>query len=143
MIGINTAVVQPAQGLCFAIPINTAQHIVPQLLRHGRVVRGYLGLHGQNVPLPQALARRWGLTQKGAVEVSAVEPDGPADAAGVLEGDLIVALGDQPAASIDELHRLLTQLPVGIPAAIVVLRGERRLERLVIPDDYPDPAQHA
>ncbi len=143
VIGINTAVVQPAQGLCFAIPINTAQHILPQLLQHGRVVRGYLGLHGQNVPLAQALARRWGLTQKGAIEVSAVEPNGPADTAGVLEGDLIVALGDQPAASIDELHRLLTQLPVGIPAAIVVLRGERRLERLVIPEDYPDPMRYA
>ncbi len=143
VIGINTAVVQPAQGLCFAIPINTAQHILPQLLQHGRVVRGYLGLHGQNVPLPHALVRRWGLTQKGAVEVSAVEPNGPADAAGVLEGDLIVALGEQPAASIDELHRLLTQLPVGIPATIVVLRGERRLERLVIPEDYPDPLRDA
>src|SRR5436853_168846 len=78
VIGINTAVVQPAQGLCFAIPINMAKDIVPQLLQHGRVVRGYLGLHGRSVPLPREAARRFGLAQAGAVEVIGVEPNGPA-----------------------------------------------------------------
>src|SRR5882724_4060846 len=63
VIGINTAIIRPAQGICFAIPINTAKHILPQLLRHGRVVRGYLGLHGRNVPLPQGVARKFDLTQ--------------------------------------------------------------------------------
>jgi S1-C subfamily serine protease len=137
VIGINTAVVQPAQGLCFAIPINMARHILPQLLQHGRVMRGYLGLHGRNVPLPPALARRFGLSQEGAVEVVAVEPDGPAEGAGLLEEDLIVALGDQPVTSVDDLHKLLLQLPVGIPATVVLVRGERRLERMVVPMDYP------
>jgi S1-C subfamily serine protease len=137
VIGINTAVVQPAQGLCFAIPINMARHILPQLLEHGRVVRGYLGLHGRSVPLPEALARRYGLTQRGAVEVIAVEPNGPADGAGLLEDDLIVSLGDEPATSVDDLHKLLMQLPVGVPATVVMLRGERRLERMVVPDEYP------
>jgi S1-C subfamily serine protease len=140
VIGINTAVIMPAQGICFAIPINTAKHILPQLMKHGRVVRGYLGLHARNVPLPRALARRYGLTQAGAVQVQAVEPDGPAEQAGILEDDLIVSLGEQPTASVDDLHKILTQLPVEIPASVLLLRGERRLERLVVPAEYPHPA---
>jgi S1-C subfamily serine protease len=140
VIGINTAVVQPAQGLCFAIPINMAKHILPQLLQHGRVVRGYLGLHGRSVPLSPALARKFDLTQKTAVGVVAVEPGGPADGAGILEDDLLVTLDGHPAAGVDDLHKLLTQLPVGIPATVTLLRGERRLERMVVPDEYPHPS---
>jgi S1-C subfamily serine protease len=143
VIGINTAIIRPAQGICFAIPVNMARDILPQLLQHGRVVRGYLGLHARSVPVPRELAARFGLTQKTAVEVLAVEPDGPAEQAGILEEDVIVALGEQPTSSVDDLHKLLTQLPVGIPAGVVFLRGERRLERLVVPADYPNPAPRA
>jgi S1-C subfamily serine protease len=139
VIGINTAIIQPAQGICFAIPINMAKDVLPQLLQHGRVVRGYLGLHARNVPIPAALRRRFGLDQTTAVEVSAVEPGGPADQAGLVEDDLIVALAERPTASVDDLHKLLTQLPVEVPAAVTLLRGERRLERLVLPTDYPHP----
>src|SRR5262249_51938235 len=71
VVGINTAIIQPAQGICFAIPINAARHILPQLMQHGRVVRGYLGLHGRTAPLSRNLAREYGLTQTGAVEVAA------------------------------------------------------------------------
>jgi S1-C subfamily serine protease len=92
VVGINTAIIRPAQGICFAIPINMARHILPQLLQHGRVVHGYLGLHARTVPLPEPLARRFGLTQAGAVEVLAVEADSPADQAGILEDDLLVSL---------------------------------------------------
>jgi S1-C subfamily serine protease len=139
VIGINTAIIQPAQGICFAIPINMAKDVLPQLLKHGRVVRGYLGLHARNVPVPAALRRRFGLTQTTAVEVSAVEPGGPADQAGLEEDDLIVALAERPTASVDDLHRLLTELPVEVPAAVMLLRGERRLERMVLPTEYPHP----
>jgi S1-C subfamily serine protease len=139
VIGINTAVIQPAQGICFAIPINMARHILPQLLRHGRVTRGYLGLHGRAVPIPRALAREYGLSQATGVEVVALEPDGPADQAGLREEDVIVALGDHPAATVDDLHKHLLELPVGVPATITLLRGERRLVRMVIPGDYPHP----
>src|SRR6266851_9654251 len=125
VIGINTAIIQPAQGICFAIPINMAKHVLPQLMQHGRVVRGYLGLHGQAVPLPPALASKYQLVQKNAVAVMAVEANGPADEAGILEQDLIVALGDEPATSVDDLHKLLMLLPVGIPATVMLLRGER------------------
>ena len=99
VIGINTAVIAPAQGICFAIPVNMAKHILPQLMRHGRVVRGYLGLHGRDVPIARALARQFGLDQKSAVEVMAVETGGPADSAGLDEGDVIVTLGDGPVTS--------------------------------------------
>jgi S1-C subfamily serine protease len=139
VIGINTAIIQPAQGICFAIPINMAKDVLPQLLKHGRVMRGYLGLHARNVPIPMALRRRYGLDQASAVEVSAVESGGPADQAGIEEDDLIVALAERPTATVDDLHKLLTQLPVEVPAPVVLLRGERRLERMVLPTEYPHP----
>jgi S1-C subfamily serine protease len=141
VIGINTAIIRPAQGICFAIPINMAKHVLPQLMQHGRVVRGYLGLHGRAAPIPRALARQLGLTQSSGVEVLAVESDGPADQAGIQDEDLVVALGDQPTTSVDDMHKLLMQLPVGVPATIVLLRGQRRLERMIIPGEYPDVAE--
>jgi S1-C subfamily serine protease len=140
VVGINTAVIQPAQGICFAIPINIARHILPQLMQHGRVVRGYLGLHGRAVAVPAGLVRRYQLPAAHGVLIVAVEENGPAEQAGLMEDDVIVALADQATASVDDLHKLLTQLPVGIPAAVTVLRGERRLERLVVPGEYPNPA---
>lgn len=140
VIGINTAVIQPAQGICFAIPINMARHILPQLLKHGRVIRGYLGLHGRRVPVDPDLVEKFKLPADAGVEVMALEEDGPAQMAGVWIEDVIVGLGEQPVASIDDLHRLLTQLPVGIPTPVVVLREGRRIERMVIPEDYPNPA---
>jgi S1-C subfamily serine protease len=137
VIGINTAVIQPAQGLCFAIPINMARHVLPQLLQHGRVMRGYLGLSGRVVPVPRHLARQYGLEQATGVEVAGLEEGGPAEEAGLEEGDVIVALGDVPAESVDDLHKQLLLLPIGVPATITLLRGARRLVRMVIPADYP------
>jgi S1-C subfamily serine protease len=138
VIGINTAVIMPAQGICFAIPINMAKHILPQLMQHGRVVHGYLGLHARNAPLPVQVSRAHGLTQKSAVLVVNLEPDGPADQAGILEDDLILSLGEQPTESVDDLHKLLTQLPVEVPATITLLRNDRKLERMILPAQYPD-----
>jgi S1-C subfamily serine protease len=140
VIGINTAVIRPAQGLCFAIPINMARDILPQLLQHGRVVRGYFGIHARTVPLPRHLARQFGLTQESGVEVVAVEENGPADQAGIQEEDVLIALAEKPTGSLDDLHKLLMQLPVGVPSPVTLLRGQRRLERWVIPTDFPDPA---
>ncbi len=143
VVGINTAIIQSAQGICFAVPINAAKHILPQLMQHGRVVRGYLGLHGHNVPISRALARQFELTQTDAVEVVSVESGGPADQAGLEADDLVVSLGDQPVTSVDDLHKLLTQLPVGVPASVILLRGQKRLQRFVLPEEYPhwDPAR--
>ena len=106
-------------------------------MQHGRVVRGYLGLHARSVPLARAVARRFELEQEAAVEIIDVESDGPAHQAGIQPEDLIVTLGERPVTSVDDLHKLLTQLPVGIPATVVILRGQRRLERFVLPSEYP------
>jgi S1-C subfamily serine protease len=91
------------------------------------------------VPIPRHLAREHGLGQSSNLEVVALEEDGPAAQAGLEEEDVIVALGDAPATSIDDLHRELLRLPVGMPATITLLRGQRRLVRMVIPADYPAP----
>jgi S1-C subfamily serine protease len=139
VIGINTAIIQPAQGICFAIPVNMAKHILPQLLKHGRVIRGYLGLHAQVAPLPQRLARELELDQTTGVEVLAVEDVSPAAETGLDEGDIIISLGEQPVTNVDDLHKLLTKLPVSVPAAITFLRSGRRIERIVMPREYPNP----
>src|SRR6202042_2688772 len=101
VIGINTAIIQSAQGICFAIPINMAKRIIPQLMQHGRVVRGYLGMHGRDIPIARAIARLLGLSQETGVEVIGLEKDGPAAQAGMSEGDLIVSLGEQPITALD------------------------------------------
>jgi S1-C subfamily serine protease len=143
VIGINTAVIAAAQGICFAIPINAAKHILPQLLQHGRVVRGYLGLHGHNVPLARAVARLYDVNQTSAVEVVAVEPGGPAEQAGIQTDDLVVSLADEPVTSVDDLHKLLTRQTVGVPVSVILLRGQRRLQRFVLPEEYPLPDREA
>jgi len=137
VIGMNTAIIHSAQGICFAIPINMAKRILPQLMQYGRVVRGYLGLHGRDVPVAPASARHFGLSQQSGVEIVGLEPAGPAAQAGMAEGDLIVALADQPISAVDDLQKRLAEIPVGIPAEVVLLRGERRLVRLVVPGEYP------
>ena len=139
VIGINTAVIQPAQGICFAVPINTAKVILPQLLKHGRVIRGHLGLHVRQVPIAPDVARKFELVQKSGVEILMLEEDGSAQNAGLWIDDVIVGFAGHPVMNVDDLHKLLTHHPVGIPAPIVVLREGRRLERTVVPGEYPDP----
>jgi S1-C subfamily serine protease len=137
VIGINTAIIQSAQGICFAIPIDMARRIVPQLMQHGRVIRGYLGLHGRDVPIARHLIRRFDLNQESGVEVFGLESNGPAAQAGIAEGDFIVGLADEPITGVDGLQKRLAEIPVGIPAEVVLLRDERRLVRFVVPGEYP------
>jgi S1-C subfamily serine protease len=137
VVGINTAVIQPAQGICFAIPVNMAKDILPSLLRHGRVIRGYLGLHGRQVPIPLDLGRRVGIEMGTGVEILALEPGGPADVAGLEVEDVIVSFGDESVGSVDELHKLLTQCPVGQRTTMGVIRDGQRVERTVVPGEYP------
>jgi S1-C subfamily serine protease len=137
VVGINTAVIQPAQGICFAIPINMAKHVLPSLLKYGRVIRGYLGLHGRRVPIEPGLIAKFGLKESTGLEVLNLEEDGPAQTAGVWIEDVIIGFGEQPVASIDDLHKLLTQLPVGVHTRMILLRDGKRIERQVTPTDYP------
>lgn len=139
VVGINTAIIQPAQGICFAVPVNTAKTILPQLLKHGRVIRGYLGLHVRQVPIAPELRQTFGLDQKTGVEILLLEEDGPAQTGGLWIEDIMVGFGGRPITSVDDLQRLLTVLPVGMPAPVVVFREGRRLERVVVPAEYPIP----
>jgi S1-C subfamily serine protease len=137
VIGMNTAIIHSAQGICFAIPINMVKRIFPQLMQYGRIVRGYLGLHGRDVPIARAIARLLGLNQESGVEVFSLEPEGPAAQSGMAEGDLILTLADQPITAVDDLQRRLAEIPVGIPAEVTLLRNNRRLARFVVPGEYP------
>jgi S1-C subfamily serine protease len=139
VVGINTAIIQPAQGICFAVPVNTAKTILPQLLKHGRVIRGYLGLHVRQVPLAPELRSKFELEQKTGVEILLLEEDGPAQTGGLWIEDILVGFDSRPITSVDDLQRLLTILPVGTPAPVVVFREGRRLERVVVPAEYPNP----
>ena len=131
--GVATAIIRPAQGLCFAIGANTAQHVVGQLLRFGRVRRSWVGVAAQNVPLVRKLARHHGLSREEGVLVVSVEDKSPARAAGVRDGDVIVAFGDKPVRGVDDLHRLLGEEQVGVKTKVVVLRGTEKLEVEVVP----------
>lgn len=133
VVGINTAVILPAQGICFAVGINTVKSVVSQLLRHGRVRRGLLGIVGQNLPLHPGSARRHGLEAPRGILVQSLEPGGPADRAGVKPGDIIVGFDGQPVGGIDDLHRMLLEERIGRAAPLAVLRGGRRQEVVVVP----------
>jgi S1-C subfamily serine protease len=140
VIGINTAVILPAQGLCFAIAMNTAIFVAGRLIKDGRIRRSYIGVGGQNVTLPRRLVRLQRLPVTRGVLVVAVEPHSPAQRAGVLEGDLIVGYDNQPIPSIDALHRLLTDEQVHARAALTVLRRGEKLILAIEPEESPERA---
>ncbi len=133
VIGVNTAMILPAQGICFATPANTAQRIVALLMRDGKVRRGYLGVAGQTVSLHRRLARQ--LHLETAVLVLGVEPDSPARDAGLREGDLLLAYNDRPLNSVDDLHRALTDGQIGARATLTVLRRGETLKISITPEE--------
>ena len=135
VVGINTAIVAMAQGLSFAIPVDTARWVVAQLLVHGRVRRAYLGLSGHARPIDRRLARALERETPRAVEVVSVEADGPAARAGIRSGDLILALGGQPVVGIDDLQRRLGPCAVAAPVRLTLLRGGDRLDVVVVPTE--------
>jgi S1-C subfamily serine protease len=137
IVGINTAIIPMAQGLCFAIASNTARFVVGELLRHGRVRRSYIGLGGQTMALPRRVARFHGLAGESGVRVMAVEADSPAAKCGLREGDVIVAYDGAPTPGIDGLHRLLTAERIGAPALLTVLRGAEKREIAITPAARP------
>ncbi len=135
VIGVNTATIMMAQGLCFAIGINTAQFVASRLLRDGWVRRSYIGVVAQNVPLNRRVVRFHDLAEETGVLVNSVENNSPAQRAGVRDGDILVALNGKPVGGIDALHRLLADLPPGVPAELVVLRGVERLALRITASD--------
>jgi S1-C subfamily serine protease len=133
VIGVNTAMILPAQGICFAIAVNTASFVVGKLIHEGRIRRSYIGVAGQNVPLHRRVVRYHDLPLESAVFVVSVEPDSPGARAGLRDGDLIVGFDGKPVAGIDDLHRLLTEEQAGKEAGLIVVRGSERLALPVKP----------
>ena len=133
VIGINTAVILPAQGLCFAVASNTARFVASRLMRDGRVRRSYIGVGGQNTPIPRLIARAHQLAVASGVLVLTVEQDSPAATAGLKEGDVIHAIGGQPVSSVDDLHRYLTDERIGLPRPLAILRGVHRRTLTIVP----------
>lgn len=133
VIGVNTAIIAMAQGICFAIPANTAQFVASRLIRDGRVRRSYVGLGGQNVQLHRRVARFHHLDQAGGVLIQSIEKDGPAANAGVQDGDIIVSLDNQAIETIDDLQRLLTEERAGVTYPLTVLRQREKMTLEIIP----------
>jgi S1-C subfamily serine protease len=133
VIGVNTAMIMPAQGICFAIAANTAGFVMGKLIHEGRIQRSYLGVAGQNVPLHRRVVRFHDLPRESGVFVVSVEPDSPAQRAGLRDGDLIVAYGDQPVGGIDDLHRLLTEEQAGVGSTVTIIRDLKKVSLTVEP----------
>ena len=137
VIGVNTAVILPAQGLCFAIAIDTARFVAARLMRDGRIRRGWLGVAGQDIPLSRRVARLMELPAPSGVLVASVEPGSPAESAGVRPRDVIVEFGGSSVVSVDALHRLLTEGQIGVPARMTVLRPTEKRVLEVVPIESP------
>jgi S1-C subfamily serine protease len=133
VIGVNTAIILPAQGLCFAIAVNTAKFVAVRLMRDGRVRRSFLGVGGQNVIIPRLLARQLKLASATGVLVLSVEKESPAHQAGLLEGDVIIALDALPVRGVDDLHTQLTAERIGAPCQLSLIRRSARLALTVVP----------
>jgi S1-C subfamily serine protease len=128
-----------AQGLCFATPINTAQYVVPRLIRDGRIRRAWLGIACQNIKVPPHAAHVLGMGAESGVLATSVEPGSPAEQAGVQERDLLVELDGHTIASIDDLHRSLGGEMIGRAMPMVVIRHSQRVSLVAVPRE---PLQH-
>ncbi|HLX85104.1 MAG TPA: trypsin-like peptidase domain-containing protein [Terriglobales bacterium] len=137
VIGVNTATILPAQGICFAIGINTAKFVASRLLRDGRIRRSYIGVSAQTVPIHRRVVRFYNLPRETGVVVVGIEDRSPARTAGLREGDVIVEFDNKPVAGVDDLHRLLTDAQVGARCSLTVVR---HTERLILPI-FPEEAQ--
>ena len=133
VVGVNTAVILPAQGLCFAIPANTARWVASRLIQNGRIRRGYLGLGGQTAQLQRRLVLHHQLPAGSGMLVLQVEPGSPAHGAGLQEGDVIVGFAGEPVAGVDDLHRLLTEERIGRPTPLTLVRRAEKREVEVVP----------
>jgi S1-C subfamily serine protease len=133
IVGINTAIIAMAQGICFSISANTVEFVAARLIRDGRVRRCYIGIAGQNVPLPRRVVRFHELARESGVRVQSTAPDGAAREAGILSGDIIVAVDGLPVGDVDDMHRLMTEERVGIAVPVTLLRGAQKRILPIVP----------
>lgn len=137
VIGVNTAIIRPAQGICFAIASNTARWVAGWLIKEGRIRRSYIGVSGQNVPLLRKLVHHHRLGQESGVLVMGIEPGSPASRAGLLEGDIILGIDGEPTPAVDALHKQLTGDLIGERAIVSFLRGVELRRHAIIPLEVP------
>jgi len=133
VVGVNTAMIRPAQGICFAIASNTAKFVAGWLIKDGKIRRGYIGVAGQNVPIHRRIVRFYGLPLETAVLVVSVERNSPSERAGLREGDLIVAFNGQPIGSVHDLHKILVGEQIGVSASLTIIRHTEKLELGILP----------
>jgi S1-C subfamily serine protease len=137
VIGVNSAVILPAQGICFAISIDTAKYVTGWLIKDGRVRRSYIGVGGQDVKLHRRVIRFYNLPVEMGLLVVSVEPRSPAEKAGLQVGDVIVEFAGQPVAGIDALHRLLTDSRIGNESPMTIIRHTEKLDVKIVPAESP------
>ena len=141
VVGINTAIISGAQGICFAVPVSTAKLVIPQLIADGRVRRGWIGVSGQTIRLSRRRVQLSHLSAPGAILITEIAPGSPAEAAGLKPRDIIIGLGESVVGGIDDLQRLLTRAAIDCASRIVVLRDGEQVARWIIPAD--DAARRA
>ncbi len=135
VIGVNTAVIMPAQGICFAIAVNTAKFVAAGLIKDGKITRSYIGVGGQDVPIHRRIVRFFNLPVERGVMVVSIENDSPAKRAGLMTGDVIIGFNGQPVASIDELHKLLTGEKLGVLVPLTVIRRNEKIVIDIVPGE--------
>ena len=135
VIGVSTAVILPAQGICFAIGINTAKFVAGRLIKDGTIRRGYIGVAGQNVPLPRRIVRFYNLSVESGVSVVSIDKNSPAQRAGLIEDDVIVGYDGQPISGIDDLHRLLTEMQIGLTSQLTIIRRSEKMVLNIVPEE--------
>ncbi len=135
IIGINTAMIAGAHGICFSVASNTALHVLTQVLQHGRVRRARIGIVAEQIALPLRLADRAKVSQVSAVRIREIQPGSPADAAGVLSGDILLTLGDVPVTGVDDVSRLLDHKAIGRQVVATILRRETIIEAVISPEE--------
>lgn len=138
VIGVNTATIMGAQGLCFAVGIDTAKYVASQILQFGHVQRSWIGIAAQNVPLHRRVVYEYKLPVSSGVLATSVEAQGPAAVAGLQEGDIIVSFAGESVSAMDELHRLLTADRIGTRQPVVVLRGVSLVDLTIAPEHRPE-----
>jgi len=134
-IGVNTAVIPEAQGICLAVSSDTASWVAEGLIKDGRIRRAYLGVAGQRVALPSRLMKEHGLARETGMMIMGVDPGSPGRGAGLRERDVVVAFNGQPVSGVDDLHKILATHGVGVKSVLTVLRGGKKVELEIVPDE--------